>query len=69
MSSKEMSTMLCSFVVACGVFFFFFFFVCPGLRVEDEIDRCEELILIAEFLVFSCFCILATHVSDLVCTK
>jgi hypothetical protein len=54
-------------------FVFFYFFVCPGLRVEDKIDQYEGLTLMAGFFIFTyfyfCFCILATHVLDLVCTK
>jgi hypothetical protein len=38
-----------------------------------DVDRCRGLTLMAEFLTFSCFyfcfCILTTHVLDLVYTK
>jgi hypothetical protein len=62
--------MLCSFVVDCS--FFVFYFVCPRIRVEDEVDRCRDLTLTAGFLVSSflfLFCIWIIHVLDLVCTK
>jgi hypothetical protein len=68
-----MFTMSCS-SVACGIFVFcFLFFVCLGFRVDDVVDRCEDLTLMARFLVFSCFffcfCIMATYVLDLICMK
>jgi hypothetical protein len=66
--------MLCSSAAACGVFVFYF--VRPGIWVEDEVDWCGNLTLIAGFLVSSfflfflfLFCIWITHILDLVCTK
>jgi hypothetical protein len=48
-------------------------FASPGLRVEDEVNRCGNLTPMAEFLVcncfYFCFYIWTIHVLNLVCTK